>query len=245
MHKKVVIISLLCLLFAVVLLTGCSGGEKPPVTTPLPSADEGESAPTTPSVTSSVSKEEEEASVADIFARAKGIEGLYFEFVMTSGEEKTEGKTWSKGKLLKNEISVDGEIVLSIIDIDKGEAYTYMPAQNLAMKTEIDMTMVQEFQQPTEYTDNIDPELVKIVETTMYEGLKCKVMILTNDQDQEEMKMWISEEYGIPLRVETMEDGSKTIVEYKNLEVGPIPDDVFTIPQGVEILEMNTNFSGS
>ncbi len=53
------------------------------------------------------------------------------------------------------------------------------------------------------------------------------------------MKMWVSEEYGIPLRVETPEEGSQTIIEYKNLKVGPIAEDVFEIPQGVQIIDMD------
>jgi outer membrane lipoprotein-sorting protein len=181
--------------------------------------------------------------VAEIFARARGIDGLHFEIVMTAGPEKEEFKTWVKGNRVKNETSVDGQILISIMDFDKAEVYTYMPDQNMAMKTAIDMQMVQGFQKPTEYTDNIDPKKVRIVETATHDGLICKVMVLINDDGHEEMKMWVSEEYGIPLRVETDDGGFKTVIEYKNLEVGSIPDDVFTIPQGVQILE--TDMGGS
>ena len=50
--------------------------------------------------------------------------------------------------------------------------------------------------------------------------------------------MWISEEHGLPLRVEANEGGVKTVLEYKNIKVGPIPDDTFKMPAGVEIMDM-------
>ena len=43
----------------------------------------------------------------------------------------------------------------------------------------------------------------------------------------------------IPLRIESISGGVPTVLEYKNLQIGPIVDDVFTLPQGVEIMEMD------
>ncbi len=239
MNKKVLIWSLVCLFFVTLLLTGCGGGSTPPSSAPdsKESATSPGEAESTPAEQSSSS--EEEIPVSEIFARAKNIEGLYYEYVLTAGEEKTEGKAWIKGKQFKNEICVEDQTIINIIDFDKAAAYTYMPSQNTAMKIELDMMNMEEFQSPTAYAEDVDPQLVRIVETTTYDGYRCKVMAITNEETQEEIKMWVSEDYGIPLRIEAISEGVTTVLEYKNLQVGSIADDVFTIPQGVEIMEMD------
>ncbi len=226
--------TLVIILALILLMSGCGGKETPPpaASTPEPAPAPAETPQAPPPSTPA------EDSVAAIFAKGEKIDGLYFEFVMTVGSEKAEGKTWTEGKLLRNDILADGQVISSIIDMEQGVAYTYMPDQNMAMKINIDMVDTEGFQNPTEYTGNIDPTVLDIVETTTYEGLKCIVMVLVNTQGQEELKMWVSEEYGIPVRVETMEGGIKTIIEYKNLKVGPIAADVFQVPQGVQIVEM-------
>lgn len=234
MSKKVLILSLVCLFFLTLLFAGCGDGNN----TPAPESDEqDEQVESTPAEQSTTSGEE--SSVTEIFARAKDIESLYFEYVLTYGADKTEGKTWIKGKQFKNEICVEDQIIVNIIDFDKATAYTYMPSQNTAMKIDIDMINIEELKNPTEYTKNIDPQLFRVVETTMYEGHQCKVIVLTNEEVQEETKMWVSEKYGIPLRVETTSEGSTSVLEYKNLQVGSVADEAFTIPQGVEIIEID------
>ncbi|NLX91482.1 MAG: outer membrane lipoprotein carrier protein LolA [Firmicutes bacterium] len=231
MSKKVLIWSLLCLFFVTLLFAGCGGGNN------ISAPESDEEVESTPAEQSTASGEE--SSVAEIFAKAKDIENLYFEYVLTSGEDEAEGKTWIKGKQFKSEICVEEQIIVSIIDFDEATAYTYVPSQNIAMKIDIDMINIEEFKNPTEYTKDIDPHLFRVVETTTYEGHQCKVIVFTDEEVQEETKMWVSEKYGIPLRVETTIEGSTTVLEYKNLQVGSVDDEAFTIPQGVEIIEMD------
>lgn len=62
---------------------------------------------------------------------------------------------------------------------------------------------------------------------------------MTSPDGKEQVKMWVHEEYGIPLRVEVTEaDGSKSVLEYKNLKVGPQPADTFKLPAGVQVTDM-------
>ncbi|MBC7325977.1 MAG: hypothetical protein H5T99_11820 [Moorella sp. (in: Bacteria)] len=54
------------------------------------------------------------------------------------------------------------------------------------------------------------------------------------------MRMWVREDYGLPVRVEvTSAAGGKTVMEYKNLRVGPLPPDTFKLPTGVEVTDIN------
>ncbi len=52
--------------------------------------------------------------------------------------------------------------------------------------------------------------------------------------------MWVSEEHGIPLRIETNEQEGQSVIEYKNLKVGSIPDVQLELPPDVEIADMRT-----
>jgi outer membrane lipoprotein-sorting protein len=51
-------------------------------------------------------------------------------------------------------------------------------------------------------------------------------------------KMWIWEEYAFPIRVEVTTTEGKTTIEYKNIEFVDIPDSMFELPAGVEIIQM-------
>ena len=194
MNKKVLIWPLVCLFFVTLLLSGCGGGSTPPSS--APDSEERATSPDEDESTSAAqsSAMDEEISVKELFSRAKDFEGLYYEYVITAGEEKTEGKTWIKEKLFKNEICVDEETIINIIDVDKTAAYTYIPSQNIAMKIDLDMMNMDEFQNPTAYTEDIDPQLVSIVETATYDGYRCKVIVVTNEETQEEIKMWVPED---------------------------------------------------
>jgi outer membrane lipoprotein-sorting protein len=50
--------------------------------------------------------------------------------------------------------------------------------------------------------------------------------------------MWIWEQYGFPIRVEMTTTEGTVIVEYKNIEFTDIPDIMFELPEGVEIMEI-------
>ena len=122
---------------------------------------------------------------------------------------------------------------------DTNTVYTYYPDQNMAIKLSAPESG-EKAPTPTDYTRDADPDKIKTLETTMYDGVKCKVMLIKSGEGKEQVKMWVCEDYGIPVRVEaTAPDGSKTVMEYKNLKVGPQPPDAFKLPTGVKISDMN------
>ncbi|MCL4439818.1 MAG: hypothetical protein M1609_04260 [Firmicutes bacterium] len=95
---------------------------------------------------------------------------------------------------------------------------------------------------PVDYTKDVDvsPDKYKLLESAVYEGVKCKVVVVTDVYGKEQIKMWVHEEYGLPLRVEVTEaGGDKLVLEYKNLKVGPQPADTFKLPAGVQVIDMS------
>ena len=252
-NRKLFIL-LVYIIFASALLAGCGGGGNDTPSEPrspengleTESAQESDrtasgQSTSDPGASDPDAQEEVSAvSILDLFAKAKYIDGLYFESATTTGSERIDSVTWTQGNKIRNEIKLDGQIVISIIDADKGEFYTYMPAENRAMKFMLDDSIFSSFGKPTDYTDDIDPVQYRIVETITYQGSRCTVVIYT--EGQEEVKMWVSEEFGMPLRIETMTRGVLiSTVEYRNIQVGAIPSVFFTLPDGVEVIDFNTS----
>ncbi len=93
---------------------------------------------------------------------------------------------------------------------------------------------------PSDYYDDIDTTSVKIVGTETIAGYKCKVMTLTNAEGELETKMWVAEENGVPLRIESYEEQGTSIIEYKSLKIGSVSDDEFKLPENVIIMDMRT-----
>jgi outer membrane lipoprotein-sorting protein len=206
---------LLALTLAVsLILVGCGGGSSKPAGEPA-----------------------KQESVADLFAKSKSFPGMTCDFSM--GRKDTQpltGKMAMAGKKMRVEMAVQNQKMVSIIDGDANVAYNYMPDQNTAMKVPIDPADTAKA--PDEYIKAADPAKYKVLETTTYDGVPCKVLQIQHD-DKSETKMWVRQDYGIPLRVEvTITDGIKTVIEYKNMKIGAPPADTFTLPQGVKVVDM-------
>ena len=226
MRKSIKLYGLICLLVAV-LLSGCGAKNEPQVQEGTPAEVEASAPVSSP-----------EGEVAAILAKCKEIDSLSFEYATTDSEGNVEGKAWIKGGRSKNEMTIDGETIVSIFDFATSEAYLYIPKENMATLTNLDPDMVGWFEAPANYYDDVDAALVKIVGTETIAGFKCKIMSITDAQGKEESKMWVSEEYGIPLRVETYHEEGQTTMEYKNLKVGSVSDAELQLPENVEIADM-------
>lgn len=87
-----------------------------------------------------------------------------------------------------------------------------------------------------EILDQIDPQ-TKIIGKETIDGHKT-VIIETSVEGIKE-KIWFSEEYGLPLKMEArMTDGTTVITEIKNLQVGNVSDADVTLPPGAQIMQL-------
>jgi outer membrane lipoprotein-sorting protein len=213
-------------LFAVIVvaclaLTGC-GGKKETATAP---GDK-----------QAVSKSGDE-SAASLFAKAKNIKGMSYDYVTTMPTGTVSGKVWQQGKNVKTEGTAEGQKIVTIINGDTNTCYIYYPDQNTAMKMPVE-DETQETKAPTDYAEDVDPLNLKFVETAVFDGAQCKVYALQSAEGS--IKYWIRTDYGIPVRVETtLTDGTRMVVEYKNLKVGTLPAETFELPAGVEVTDMS------
>ncbi|MFZ7102915.1 MAG: LolA family protein [Peptococcaceae bacterium] len=234
---KRVVLWLGMFLLVICLVTSC-GGKKTSEQASSPgetiSQDNEDSTPDTSAPGDSSPRQED--SLARLFSKAKSAE-LAFDFTAVTPDATVEGKQWIKGKKFRNEITIEGETLIMIVDFDKEESYQYIPAENMAIKMDISEA-ADLYQDPEEYLENEDFQNAQIIETTTYEGLKCQV-VFHEDPDGTATKLWVSEEYGIPLRIEEVDhEGGQTQVEYKNIKTGPLSDNLFQLPAGVEVTDM-------
>ncbi|MEW6183427.1 MAG: hypothetical protein AB1500_09685 [Bacillota bacterium] len=215
------------LVLALLSLAGCGGGSKSETEKPTAGTAGGSSS------------SNEEISAADLFSKGKQIKGMSYDYIYTMPQETMSGKIWIEGKSMKSESTVSGQKVVTIINGDTNTMYTYYPDQNTAMKF-TSPEQSQEVKTPTEYTDTVDPNVVKYTKTEVYDGARCRVYLVENQTTKEQVKMWVREDCGIPVRVETtLSDGTKMTMEYKNLEIGSLPSGTFDLPAGVKVTDMN------
>ena len=224
MIKKVHITRVLPLLlvFMLVLIAGCSSQDK--------------SASTDPGQTPATQQEKGDTSLADVFAKNKDIKGMSFEMKTTMPEGPAlESKMWFKDENLRMETNMPeagGNVVYIANKTDKA-MYMYQPAQNIAMKLPY---KEEQFSGPQDKAQDVDASKAHYVGKDKIDGKTCLVYELSVEGAKE--KIWVWEEYGLPLRMETEAEGQKTIIEYRNVKVGDIDDNMFKLPAGTQIMDM-------
>ena len=211
-----------CLILISLGIIGCGGGKQDSVSSAQP----------TPAPTA------KEETISDLFGKAKNLPGMSYDFSMTAEDIKMTGTMWLAGKKMRSEIVMDNNKMISISDGEAGVVYIYDPAQGTAIKMAYDAN-AQTAPTPERFTEKIDFAITKVIENTTYDGVKCKVLLVKDNTSKAETKLWIREDYGIPLRVEAIDsDGGKTVMEYKNLKVGAQPANTFQLPAGVKVTDM-------
>jgi outer membrane lipoprotein-sorting protein len=226
------------LLITTVLITGCGGGGDTTATTsPAPTATAPKTtspgAPTTTPLTIPSATTASGKTLSELLGMTAGISSVKYDLVMTvPGSPVITQTVWVKGNKMRTEVTMEGQNTIMLMDIDAKTMYTYMPAQNMALK----MTWNPTTSSAVNDTEAISKYNPTIVGTDTIDGKKCTVVQYT--VEGQTTKMWLWQEHGFPLRVEATTPQGKTTMEYKNLEFTNIPDSTFTLPSGVQIQQM-------
>jgi outer membrane lipoprotein-sorting protein len=221
---------LLALFLFTVVLAGCGTA---PQDTSAP-ADKEAAAP------SSEKSSDSEPVLKDLLGKGKALNEMSFDCETQVGEQKMLVKTWIKGKKVRSEMESPeaGGKIINIIDSAAGVVYVYQPEQKMATKMDISMAQQDGSSSPQEDLEAMNPEKMKYVGKDTIDGKKCLVYEITED-NVGTSKVWLWEENGIPLRMEVISDGEKIVMEYRNIKIGGIPDSMFELPKGTQIMEFN------
>ena len=227
----VVLIALISLLIA-----GCGGDEADEPTaqpTAGPTATVG--ATGTPAKTAAPTQAPPSGELGQIISKASSIDSITYDMVMTGpGMPAMTIKSWLKNsaRKMKAESKAQGMTTVQLVDWNAGEAYMYMPDQNMAYK--IELTDAPE--SPVEGMETVEQYNPTVLGTETYDGKECLVVEWTDEGIS--TKLWIWKQYGFPVKAETTTPEGKTTIEYKNISFSNIPDSVFQLPPGVQIIEL-------
>jgi len=224
--KCSVLIWVLMIFLSSTILAGCGGTTKE---TNAPSSNQ-------PAVSAQVAKEE---TISELFTKGQKLEGISYDCVVSEkGNAELNSKVWIQGSKMKFEVTVDGQNMISFIDGDS--VIGYNSNENTAFKISIDKA--KQSKTPNDYLKEANSQVdkYKSLETIVYDGVKCRVISLAAPDGKELTKMWVREDYGIPVKVETLgPDGNKSVLEYKNIKVGPLPEGIFKLPEGVQVTDIS------
>jgi outer membrane lipoprotein-sorting protein len=229
MRKILFCLLMISLLVTIPVLAACTDGTTTPTTT----------TPTTTTPTTTTTTTEPVETLGEILERSAGISSVKYDKVITSpGKETQTIKVWVKGNKMREETTTQGQTVITLLDMDwdARTMYVYNPEQRKDLAWSVTYvpakSAMDEAQSIPDYAptiighETLDGEVCLVVKYTVVEY----TVAVTS-------KMWIWEQYGFPLRIETTTAEGKTIIEYKNVEFGDIPDSTFELPEGVKIVD--------
>lgn len=217
--KKRHLALLFLLIFTAGIFVGCGGKE-------TTGTQEGE-------ITEESTPENNDITLEELINKGKNVSGISYDLVISTSEGQLSGKVWMQGDSMKTDMTVSGQRVINIVNGETSEAFVYMPDQNMAMKIPIDQVNDQGGQTPQEVLGEVDPEVYSLGEKVELDGVMCR--LITYESPEGNTKIWVREEYGVPVKIEITAGDVVNTVEYKNLVVGEIPADTFEIPADVQV----------
>lgn len=234
--KSILLVTILIITLSI--FTGCGGnkeaGTPDPVPTPTPTPA---TTPVEPSDGNQAPDKKE--TVLELISKGSQIDEMYYELVIIGAGLSSESKSWLKGTKMKIDTTVNGQRLVSIFNLPKGELISYMPEEKMAMRIKIEEYQGQDNITPIDYVNQLNKDEFVVVGTEKVNGMDCQVIQIASGASL--FKQWISIEHGVVVKVEENHDGQTSVLEFKNLKIGPgsVADDIFTLPQDLEIFDMN------
>jgi outer membrane lipoprotein-sorting protein len=174
-------------------------------------------------------------------------DNISYEMVYSSqGAESYTTRLWMMDDKLRMESEMGGQVYITIQDGEN--LYTLDPTTMIAMKFSMDDGEDEEDDPMDDQVqlDNFTPdddwgELAYVKEETL-NGVKTYVVTDTLSADGTEYKMWIHQEYGIAVRIESSGPNAEDdfVLEVNNLEVGKVTDADFEIPEEYEVMDFGS-----
>jgi hypothetical protein len=219
-----------CLLVIMLCLTSACGGGGGSTTSASTAATS-----TAPTQTTTTSTTAAGNSVSDILGKGMKIDSIRYDLSITTSGQTTTVTIYQKKNKMREEITVEGIAVAVLIDADAQTMYTYMPAQNMAVKMTYDSSaIIPGIWETSNPIMNYNPT---IVGTESIDGKSCTV-ITWNIPGTGSMKEWVWTDKGFPLKMEMTTSAGTNTIEYRNVDFSDIPDSTFELPAGVTITQM-------
>ena len=167
-------------------------------------------------------------TLGDILSRATGTVKYDMITKMTGQPDQT-ATYWVKNNKMRYQITVEGQVSITIIDLDTKVLIMWTQGENFA----IQMNMSGNEAQPAgEQAQAVTDYNYTIIGTETFDGKEC--LVVEYSSNGVTTRMWIWKAKGFSVKVVT----GGTTIEYRNFDFSDIPDSMFTVPPGVEIMTM-------
>lgn len=176
---------------------------------------------------------EEAVSAEELLAKGAGVDEFSYDYVyQVQDGPKLTHKLWFKGSNMRSEMETPYGVSLSIINMEKKVMYIYDPQVKYALQMPIDPSEFEN-QSPKDFLEESDSSNMVFVSRELYDNKECLVYEFKDGESKG--KMWIWEEGGMPLRVQS----NAFTVEFLNFKIGDIDNSMFELPAGTEIKDMS------
>jgi hypothetical protein len=202
-----------------------------------------------------------------LIRNAQKIPAISYEIVTVYPDGFPNSKYWQKNELSRKEIIVDGRKEITIVNGKERVAYDYFPDIAVARKKDFYGMNVEEMKREFFSSSIIERGFLSlkynpnIIGEDIIDGKECVIIsfvetvkmitevISTVDETgipkeefktenvENEVKMWIWKDYGIPVRFETETYSGKTIEKVINISLDNISNKMFMFPKNIHIIE--------
>jgi outer membrane lipoprotein-sorting protein len=138
-------------------------------------------------------------------------------------------KLWEKGNKVRIETTEQATSIVVLANGDTRTVYRYTPSQNTAER----MPYPSQARTALGAVNILKSSNVAASGTAVIDGKNCLIVTLGTDAN---VRMWLWQDYGIPLLLEETSATGKTTVEFRNLDFTDIPASSFDLPQGVRVV---------
>jgi hypothetical protein len=175
------------------------------------------------------------------------------DLVITTKDDSFTMKRFVDHASIRTEMKMkDDEIVMIEAGDAKGTTYTLMPKEKRAMKqsrqamaeasgkAKAKMPEGEAGAPDAKGTPPPDMQVEDLGDETLDGNTVKKLRMVAGGGD---VLGWFDKGTGAPVRMESLVDGKMTTLEWKNRKVEPQPAELFTVPKGYEVMDMDEMMS--
>jgi hypothetical protein len=174
-------------------------------------------------------------TLAEVLAQGKTHPGVYCEYAVKPDEGTgLKGKLWIAGNNLRSE-TIDAGSEKPAIFIRNSKGYNYMFTSEDQQAIKVTDQQPAEDINPVGNLDNVDENTQPLGKEVM-DGKNC--VVVQYKTDEVDNRVWLWEDYGVPVRIESTYDGSTTVMEYSNYKFEALSESLFELPPGMKVIEL-------
>ena len=185
-----------------------------------------------------IGEELSEGELAALYKDGKAMDEFFYEMSVSGmGMPASITRMYTKGGLMRMESEVMGTTYVMIYEEEA--FYTLDPSTKTAMKMPLTMEEDTEVLTLDEFTQDVDETRFGYLGKESLRGITCHVVETKDEVEGITMKMWLHEDYGFPMKIETtMAEGGTSVMDVTDFQVGGLSDALFEVPEDYAVTDL-------